>query len=96
LAQGFQKSTAVLVIRENGFAPVAPIHDVVNRTRILDSQFARQDQQFAKLCQLCRPLDWKGVARAGSPLVQDHISTCKCAKIRNRLWLPQGSGAPSS
>jgi len=54
LAQGFEKSGAVLVIHENGFPPVAPIHDVVNRTGILDSQFARHDQQIAEVCQLCQ------------------------------------------
>ena len=40
LAQGFQKALAVLVVLENIFAPVAPIHEVVNGAGILDSEFA--------------------------------------------------------
>jgi hypothetical protein len=41
LAQGFQEQPTVGVIHENSLTPIAAIHDVVNRARILNSEFAR-------------------------------------------------------
>ena len=37
---------AVNVIRENGLTPVAPIHQVVNGARILDSRRARHGRKM--------------------------------------------------
>ena len=37
LGQGRQYPLAILDIGEDGFASIAPVHDVVNGTRILDS-----------------------------------------------------------
>jgi hypothetical protein len=48
LAQRFQEPAPVLVILKDGLAPVAPIHDVVNRPRILNSQFAPHDRDYAR------------------------------------------------
>jgi hypothetical protein len=40
LAEGLHQPAAVLVIGENVLAPIPPVHHVVNRTGILQSQFA--------------------------------------------------------
>ena len=40
LAQGLEKSTTVVIILKDGLAAVAPIHDVVDGTGLLNSQFA--------------------------------------------------------
>ena len=38
VAQGFQEQLPVAVVQENGLPPIAAVHDVVNRTRILHSE----------------------------------------------------------
>src|ERR1019366_594769 len=40
-AEGFQKTLPILIVLENRFSPVPPVHDVIDRSRILHSQFAR-------------------------------------------------------
>jgi hypothetical protein len=40
-AEGFQKTLPILIVLENRFSPVSPIHDVIDRSRILHSKFAR-------------------------------------------------------
>ena len=44
LAQGLQEEFAVLIVLEDRLAPVAPIHDMVDRTRILNSQLSGHAQ----------------------------------------------------
>jgi len=41
-----QQRLPVRVLAENGLAPVAPIHHVINRSGILNSQLARHDQHY--------------------------------------------------
>ena len=43
LAQRLNEALAIRVIDEDQFAPVTAIHDVINRTIILDSQLAGRD-----------------------------------------------------
>src|ERR1022692_1383840 len=40
-AEGFQKTLPILIVLENRLSPVSPVHDVIDRSRILHSQFAR-------------------------------------------------------
>ena len=40
LAQRLDEALAIRIIHEDPFAPVTAIHDVINRTSILDSQLA--------------------------------------------------------
>ena len=42
LPERVQKAPTIPLVEENRFSPVAPVHRVVNRARILDSQLARQ------------------------------------------------------
>ena len=44
LAQCIEEALAIHVIQKNRLPPVAAIHDVVNRTRIFDSQLARHTE----------------------------------------------------
>jgi hypothetical protein len=46
-SKGLDKTLTILVVLENGFTPVTPVHDVVDGTRILDSQLARHDAMDA-------------------------------------------------
>jgi hypothetical protein len=41
---------------ENGVAPVAVIHPMINRAGILDSEFARHDRHNAKARHRCQDL----------------------------------------
>ena len=43
LAQRLNEALAIRIIHEDQFAPVTAIHDVINRTSILDSQLASRD-----------------------------------------------------
>ena len=43
LAQRVDEALAIRIIHEDQFAPVTAIHDVMNRTSILDSQLAGRD-----------------------------------------------------
>ena len=43
LAQGFNEALPIRIIKEDWFAPVAAIHDVIDRAGIFDSQLARHD-----------------------------------------------------
>ena len=45
LAEGLKKKLAVFGGAEDGFAMVATVHDVIDGTRILNSEFSRHDQQ---------------------------------------------------
>jgi len=40
LAQGVEKELAIRVIQENILAMIAPVHEVVNSARVLDSEFS--------------------------------------------------------
>src|ERR1017187_8814318 len=40
-AESFQKTLPILIVLENRLSPVSPVHDVIDRSRILHSQFAR-------------------------------------------------------
>jgi len=48
LAQRLDETLPILVIVEDRFAPVAAIHDVVDRSGILDSQLARHAGRMAR------------------------------------------------
>lgn len=48
LGKGFDKALAVRIVEEDRLAPVAAIHDVVDRTGILDSQLAGHDARMAR------------------------------------------------
>ena len=48
LGQRGDEALAIRVVVEDRLAPVAAIHDVVNRPRILDSQFAGHDRRVAR------------------------------------------------
>ena len=39
-SQGLHKAAAILIVQENVFAPVAPIHHMVNRPGIFQSQLS--------------------------------------------------------
>ena len=52
LAQRFDEALAIRIIHEDQFAPVTAIHDVINRTSLLDSQLASRDGGVA-LAALC-------------------------------------------
>jgi len=54
LAQDPEEPVAVRIILKDGLAPVAPVHDVVDRTGILDSQFARHDPDPGKTNNVCQ------------------------------------------
>jgi hypothetical protein len=54
LSQGLQKAVAVEVIFEEGFAPVAAIHNVVDSARVLNSQFARHGPALCLKGRLCQ------------------------------------------
>jgi len=47
LAQRVDEALAIRIIHEDPFAPVTAIHDVINRTSILDSQLAGHDGRVA-------------------------------------------------
>lgn len=40
LGEGFQEPHPILIVQKDGFAPVAPVHDVVNGPGILNAKFA--------------------------------------------------------
>jgi hypothetical protein len=40
-AQCLQKTLAILIVLEDWFSPISPVHDVINRPWILHSQLAR-------------------------------------------------------
>ena len=40
-AGGFQKTLPILIVLETRSSPASPIHDVMDRSRIVHSQFAR-------------------------------------------------------
>ena len=41
LAERFQKTPLILVVFENRFPSITPVHHMVDRARILDSKFSR-------------------------------------------------------
>jgi hypothetical protein len=47
LGKGLDKTLTILVVLEDGFTPVTPVHDVVDGPRILDSQLARHGAKNA-------------------------------------------------
>jgi hypothetical protein len=47
--QRAEEALAILVIPKDGLPAVAPIHDVVHRTRIFDSEFTRHGPKTAHL-----------------------------------------------
>jgi len=57
LAQGLQKTEAILVILKDGIAPISSIHDMVNGTGILDPQLARHDAKLSKLAEFVNSFD---------------------------------------
>jgi 3-deoxy-D-arabino-heptulosonate 7-phosphate (DAHP) synthase class II len=46
-SQSLEKKDAIRVAQENGFAPVATIEDVLDRTWIFDAEFSGHGQEFA-------------------------------------------------
>ena len=58
LGEGFDEALVIRLVQADRFAPVAAIHDVVNRTEIFDSQLAGHDGRVAAPLQLTisRPL----------------------------------------
>jgi hypothetical protein len=44
---GLPKPVTLFIVPEEVFAAVAPIHQVINCPRLLDSRFARQGQRAA-------------------------------------------------
>ena len=52
LAQRLDEALAIRIIHGDQFAPVTAIHDVVNRTSLLDSQLAGHTKRVA-LAALC-------------------------------------------
>jgi hypothetical protein len=45
--QSVKEQHPILVGPENGFAPVAAIHDVIDRSRIFNSEFSGHGAEFA-------------------------------------------------
>ena len=45
--QGVETQRSTLIALENGFAPVATIDDVIDRSRILDAEFSGHAHEFA-------------------------------------------------
>ncbi len=48
LAEGFDETLPIRLVVEDGFVTIAPIHDVINRAGILDSQLARNDPRVVE------------------------------------------------
>jgi hypothetical protein len=48
LAESFDEGVSIAVILENGFAPVAPVHDMVNGARILETQLSGHETSRAE------------------------------------------------
>ena len=42
-----EEPLAIFVILEDGLAPISPIHQVINRARIFDSELSRHGQHYA-------------------------------------------------
>jgi hypothetical protein len=45
LAEGLQKTPAILIVSENGFPPIPPVHQMIDRAGILHSKLARHAAQ---------------------------------------------------
>ncbi len=43
LRQCFQKTSSILIVLEYRFPPVAPVHEMVDRSRVLDSESRAPD-----------------------------------------------------
>jgi hypothetical protein len=52
LAQRLNEALAIRIIHEDPFAPVTAIHDEINRSSLLDSQFAGQTGGVALVASL--------------------------------------------
>ncbi len=54
LRQGGEKLPVIQIIAEDGFAAVAPVHDVVDRAGIFDAQRSGHDGVFTPVHFLCQ------------------------------------------
>ena len=53
-SEGLQKSLPIRVAAENGFAPVTPIHDMIDRPGILDTQLAGHGEERSESQEKCQ------------------------------------------
>jgi hypothetical protein len=49
-----EETQAVGVVAEDGFAPVTAVHDMVNRTFVLDAQGTRHGSRLPDCWKLCQ------------------------------------------
>jgi hypothetical protein len=54
LANSFQKTLPISLVAENRLAPVAPIHDMVDRSGVLDAQLTGHPATLTSLGVLCQ------------------------------------------
>jgi len=47
LAEGFQKGLPILIVLEDGLAPITTVHDVIDRTFILNPMLAGHARRVA-------------------------------------------------
>src|ERR1017187_4002918 len=73
-AEGFQKTLPILIVLENRFSPVSPVHDVIDRSRILHSQFARHAPNA-----LSRGLSVKAISTIAGTAPFTDIALAVCA-----------------